>query len=75
MLELLRAGSPIARLADVLEVSPDTVKYHLKNIFAKLQVVDRRAAVQAAPASSACWTAGGQPFLSATARVGRPTYP
>ena len=48
VLELLARGLTNRQVADVLEVSPDTVKYHLKNIFAKLQVVDRRAAVQAA---------------------------
>jgi LuxR family maltose regulon positive regulatory protein len=48
VLELLARGLTNRQVADVLEVSPDTVKYHLKNIFAKLQVVDRRAAVQSA---------------------------
>jgi LuxR family maltose regulon positive regulatory protein len=48
VLELLARGLTNRQLADALEVSPDTVKYHLKNIFAKLQVVDRRAAVQSA---------------------------
>jgi LuxR family maltose regulon positive regulatory protein len=48
VLELLARGLTNRQLADALDVSPDTVKYHLKNIFAKLQVVDRRAAVQSA---------------------------
>ena len=48
VLELLARGLTNRQLADALDVSPDTVKYHLKNIFAKLQVVDRRAAVRSA---------------------------
>ena len=61
MLELLARGLTNRQLADALDVSPDTVKYHLKNIFAKLQVADRRAAVQTAR-QLGLLDGGGQPM-------------
>ena len=44
-LVLLARGLTNRQIADALEVSMDTVKYHLKNLFSKLRVTQRRAAV------------------------------
>jgi DNA-binding NarL/FixJ family response regulator len=41
-------GHPNKQIARDLELSPDTIKSHLKNIFAKLGVDDRTHAVTVA---------------------------
>ena len=48
VLDLLARGLPNRSIAGALEVSIDTVKYHLKNIFDKLGVRSRRAAIDEA---------------------------
>ncbi|WP_158592231.1 LuxR C-terminal-related transcriptional regulator [Noviherbaspirillum sedimenti] len=48
VLKLLAQGMPNKRIAATMNVSIDTVKWHLKNIFGKLDVVDRVDAVDKA---------------------------
>jgi LuxR family maltose regulon positive regulatory protein len=48
VLKLLAQGMPNKRIAATMNVSIDTVKWHLKNIFGKLEVVDRVGAVDKA---------------------------
>jgi len=45
VLDLIAAGRSNADVADALLVSPKTVRNHVSNIFAKLHVVDRSAAI------------------------------
>ena len=45
VLDLLAAGRSNADLADVLVLSPKTVRNHVSNIFSKLQVADRAQAI------------------------------
>jgi DNA-binding CsgD family transcriptional regulator len=45
ILELVAAGMSNAAIAERLWISPGTVKKHLENIYAKLQVTNRTAAV------------------------------
>jgi DNA-binding NarL/FixJ family response regulator len=45
VLDLLAAGRSNAELADVLVLSPKTVRNHVSNIFSKLQVADRAQAI------------------------------
>ena len=46
--EAVAAGCTNAQAAERLFVSPSTIKTHLAHIFRKLDVSDRKAAVQAA---------------------------
>jgi len=48
VLRLVAQGHPNGRIASQLELSPDTIKAHLKSIFAKLGVGDRTEAVTVA---------------------------
>jgi DNA-binding NarL/FixJ family response regulator len=48
MLESLAAGRSNKEIARALEVSPNTVKTHIANLFAKLEVASRTQAVQKA---------------------------
>jgi LuxR family maltose regulon positive regulatory protein len=48
VLDLLDRGLSNKRIASALSVSVETVKYHLKNIYAKLEVGDRTHAVEKA---------------------------
>jgi LuxR family maltose regulon positive regulatory protein len=48
VLKLLAQGMPNKRIAATMNVSIDTVKWHLKNIFGKLDAVDRISAVDKA---------------------------
>lgn len=48
VLELLFRGRSNKEIADVLDISEDTVKFRFKGLFAKLGVADRTAAVVAA---------------------------
>lgn len=48
LLRQLKSGKPDKVIARTLRVSPNTVRYHLKNIFRKLGVVNRTEAVNAA---------------------------
>ena len=48
MLQFLARGHSNRELADRFAVSQNTVKYHLRNVFAKLGVTNRMQAVQAA---------------------------
>ena len=45
VLDLIAAGRNNADLAAVLVLSPKTVRNHVSNIFAKLQVADRAQAI------------------------------
>jgi DNA-binding NarL/FixJ family response regulator len=45
VLDLIAAGRSNADVADALVLSPKTVRNHVSNIFAKLHVVDRSAAI------------------------------
>jgi DNA-binding NarL/FixJ family response regulator len=45
MLELIAGGLSNAEVAAQLVVSPETVKSHLRNLYGKLEVSDRAAAV------------------------------
>jgi two-component system NarL family response regulator len=45
VVELMAKGMHNREIADVLGISSETVRIHAKNIFAKLQVPDRTAAV------------------------------
>ena len=45
ILDLLAAGRRTASIADDLHLSPKTVSNHLTNVFAKLEVADRAAAI------------------------------
>jgi DNA-binding NarL/FixJ family response regulator len=45
VLDLIAAGRSNAELADLLFLSPKTVRNHVSNIFAKLQVADRAQAI------------------------------
>lgn len=47
VLELVRQGLPNKEIARTLDISLSTAKWHLKNIFAKLQVGNRTAAMAA----------------------------
>jgi DNA-binding CsgD family transcriptional regulator len=47
VLELVAAGLPNAQIAERLWISPGTVKKHLDNVYAKLGVANRTAAVAA----------------------------
>ena len=49
MLELVAAGLTNAAIAERLWISPGTVKKHLDNVYAKLGVRNRAAAVAARP--------------------------
>lgn len=51
MLELVAAGRRNADIAARLHLSPKTVRNHISNIFAKLQVADRADAIAAARAA------------------------
>ena len=48
MLDLVARGLPNARIAADLVVSPKTVRNHVSNIFAKLQIADRTEAISRA---------------------------
>jgi DNA-binding CsgD family transcriptional regulator len=48
MLELLAAGQANKEIARTLDVSPNTVKTHIANLFAKLEVERRTQAIQKA---------------------------
>lgn len=48
VLQLLACGMPNKRIAATMNVSVDTVKWHLKNIFEKLDVADRLQAIDKA---------------------------
>jgi DNA-binding NarL/FixJ family response regulator len=48
VLQLVARGNSMPQIAQVLVVSPSTVKSHLENIYAKLQVSDRASAVATA---------------------------
>jgi LuxR family maltose regulon positive regulatory protein len=48
VLRFLVQGMPNKRIATTMNVSIDTVKWHLKNLFAKLEVADRLQAVDKA---------------------------
>jgi DNA-binding NarL/FixJ family response regulator len=48
VLELIAGGLPNARIAAELVISPKTVRNHISNIFAKLQVADRSEAISRA---------------------------
>jgi DNA-binding NarL/FixJ family response regulator len=48
VLELVLRGQRNKEIAAALSISDDTVQVHLKNIFAKLDVHDRTAAVYVA---------------------------
>ena len=52
LLRQLKSGNPDKVIARTLRVSPNTVRYHLKNIFRKLGVVNRTEAVTVARDSS-----------------------
>jgi LuxR family maltose regulon positive regulatory protein len=45
VLKALAAAMPNKRIAQALDISPDTVKWHLKNVYSKLGVYTRDAAV------------------------------
>jgi DNA-binding NarL/FixJ family response regulator len=45
VLDLIAAGRSNAQLAETLFLSPKTVRNHVSNIFAKLQVADRAQAI------------------------------
>jgi LuxR family transcriptional regulator, maltose regulon positive regulatory protein len=45
VLQLLAQALPNKRIARALAISPETVKWHLKNIYAKLHVSSRDEAV------------------------------
>ena len=47
VLQLLRSGMASTSIARRLQVSPDTVKFHLRNLYRKLGVTNRVQAVQA----------------------------
>lgn len=47
VLFLIERGLPVKHIARALDVSPDTAKFHLKNIYQKLGVHDRVAASEA----------------------------
>ena len=48
VLKLVARGFSNREIADILSISPDTVKTHVRNIFSKLSVTDRiQAAVWA----------------------------
>jgi DNA-binding CsgD family transcriptional regulator len=46
VLKLLATGITYATIASQLEVSPETVKMHLKNIYRKLEVGNKIEALQ-----------------------------
>jgi LuxR family maltose regulon positive regulatory protein len=48
VLNFLVQGMPNKRIATTMNVSIDTVKWHLKNLFSKLDVADRLQAVDKA---------------------------
>lgn len=48
VLQLLAQGMPNKRIALMMNISIDTVKWHLKNIFGKLEVTDRQQAIDKA---------------------------
>ena len=48
VLNLLANGQPNKTIAQALDISENTVKFHLKNIFAKLSVDNRTAAISTA---------------------------
>jgi len=48
VIRLLAQGLPYAQLADQLQISENTLKYHIKNLYSKLQVNNRMQAVTAA---------------------------
>jgi len=50
VLELLSRGVPNKRIATLLDISTDTVKFHLKNVYQKLGVGNRTHAVERARA-------------------------
>lgn len=45
VLEIMVQGSTTAQLAEALHISEGTVKFHINNIFQKLNVSDRTQAV------------------------------
>jgi DNA-binding NarL/FixJ family response regulator len=51
VLELIAAGARNAHIAARLQLSPKTVRNHISNIFAKLQVADRADAIATARAA------------------------
>jgi LuxR family maltose regulon positive regulatory protein len=48
VLQFLAQGMPNKRIATTMNVSVDTVKWHLKNIFGKLDAADRFQAIDKA---------------------------
>ena len=48
VLALLASGQSNKAIAQALDISENTVKFHLKNIFAQLSVDNRTAAISAA---------------------------
>ena len=68
VLEQLRAGKPNAEIAVRLGISVNTVKYHVANILAKLELPDREAAAawDGAPRGVRAWA----PLLWVLGRLG-----
>ncbi|NMG42140.1 helix-turn-helix transcriptional regulator [Aromatoleum toluvorans] len=48
VLQFLAQGMPNKRIATTMNVSIDTVKWHLKNIFSKLDAADRFQVIEKA---------------------------